>query len=51
MDLQGPTHCVDGSGCASGEEPVLAAELPCESAPQVGRCNAERTGVRTEPAE
>ena len=51
MDLQGPAHCEDGSGCAWGEGPVLAAELPCESAPQVGRYNAERTGVRTEPAE
>jgi len=51
MDLQEPAHCEDGSGCASGEGPVLAAELPCESAPQAGRYNVEHTGVRTEPAE
>ena len=51
MDLQGPAHCVDGNGCALGEGPVLAAELPCESAPPAGRYNVEHTGVRTEPAE
>ena len=51
MDLQGPAHCEDGSGCVLGEGPVLVVELPCESAPQVGRYNVEHMGVHTEPDE
>lgn len=51
MDLQGPIHYEDGSECALGEGPVLAAELPCESAPQAGRYNVEHKGVHTEPDE